>query len=155
MHQKLQPSPSKISLALSIIRVENIPLTSHAVKCWDQEKDEVSLLQKTLAWNFTATDLGLQWDSYFGYPSICLDSAAACSRKARKRLFLPPLLISRQMNQRCVLSVFITLHYLPNAIFTFVTSHILFKPDTILTPYTSTSDITWPLHCAVSVYAEQ
>lgn len=94
--------------------------------------------------NFIATVLGLQRDSYFQCPSICLDSAAVCWRKARKRLFLPPLLISRQMNQRCVLSVFITLHYLPHAIFALVTSHILFKPDTILTSYRSTSDVLWP-----------
>lgn len=100
--------------------------------------------RKHLLQNFIATDLGLQRDSYFQYPSISLDSAAVCSRRARKRLFLSPLLISRQMNHRCVLSVFIRLHYLPNAIWVFVTSHILFKPDTILTSYTSIPDILWP-----------
>lgn len=51
--------------------------------------------RKYLSQNIIATGLGLQRDSYFQYPYICVESVAACSRRARKRLFLPPLLISR------------------------------------------------------------
>lgn len=48
------------------------------------------------------------------------------------------------MNQRCILSVFITLNYLPNPVFAVVTSHILSRLDSILASYTDTSDTLKP-----------
>jgi len=57
MQQMLQPLPNKISLALSVTGVKNTPLTSHAGKCWNHEKDKVILLQKAFVTKFCCNRL--------------------------------------------------------------------------------------------------
>lgn len=99
--------PNKFPLALPFTRVENIPLTSHARKCWEQEKDKVSLVHKTSVTKFycnrlRSPDRGTPASSI----PVSVWTVQQCAEGEQGKDCFYPFLVSRQMNQRCVLSVF-------------------------------------------------